>query len=121
MLEKEVRFDRHENPLLDLFIIFESDFKLIVNIKNATVATANKVSLIILCDSKLLMICPHPLNPSLLHHLEEEMTAEYDLDLIKTIRGHRHSNHVAERVRKRTILHLEVETVGHLDECLDCD
>ena len=60
-------------------------------------------------------------DPVLFHHRVEQVTAENDLNLIEAIRRYGHADHVTERVSKWTFLHLHVQSVSHLDQCLDCD
>ena len=60
-------------------------------------------------------------DPVLLHHLEEKMGAEHDLDLIKAVGWHCHSDHITQSVSEWVVLHLKVKTIRHLDQSLDCD
>lgn len=60
-------------------------------------------------------------HPVFLDHFEEHMRAQDDLNLVESIRRCSHTDHVAEAVSKRILLHLEVQTIGHLNQGLDGD
>lgn len=77
--------------------------------------------LILFADLKAMVALLRLTDPVLLNHLEEHMGAQHDLNLVESVGWNSHTDHVAESMGERIGLHLVVQAVGHLDECLDSD